>query len=556
MKKIRILPLILLLCLLLSALAPGALALDDPALDARAAVLADLDTGQVFVSKNADAKMYPASLTKVMTVLLAVEAIENGTVSLYDEVTASADSTADMVEDGSTANIQPGETMTLENLLYCALVESANEACNIIAEYIGGSISAFVDMMNARAAELGCTGTHFANPHGLPDDNHYTTANDLYLITREAVSHDLFMEICNTVDYTVPATNMSEERHLSNTNGLINADSPYYKGYYYEYAKGVKTGHTSAAGYCLISTAEKDGVHLVAVVLGCTGVQNGDGTLTYNNFVDTINLYNWVFNNFSQQEILSSAELVAEVPVAMGADADSVTLRPKDVVTALLPNDADTSGFERQITIYSQQGGESLQAPVSAGEVLGEITVSKDGVVYGTTALVASTSVQLSKLQYMKSQVRNVMDLLWVKIAFWVLIIALVLYLLLVIRYRTLHKRHQREQRRVRQAQERQQEQKERTRIFANGDAEPAGQQAAASSRQTQPPAAVKAARPAAKPAPSDTPTVETFTPDGSLRRIQTEAERNQQKRDYFEEFFRQRDEEERRQQDDGADKK
>ncbi|NCB52571.1 MAG: D-alanyl-D-alanine carboxypeptidase [Clostridia bacterium] len=531
MKKIKIFPVFLLLFLFLSVWSPSALALDDPQVTAKAVLLADADSGRIFFSQNADMKMYPASLTKIMTVLLAVEAVDRGDVSLDDEVTCSEECLAGMDEDGSTANIVAGETMKLRDLMYCALVESANEACNVIAEYIGGSIGNFVQMMNDRAGELGCTGTHFANTHGLPDENHYTTAADMYLITMEAINQDLFMEICNTAKYTVSATNMTGERELSNTNGLINADSPYYKGYYYEYARGVKTGHTSAAGYCLISTAEKDGMHLVAVVLGGIGTENGDGSLTYGNFVDTISLYDWVFNNFSIHEILKSSELVCEVDVAMGADGDSVTLRPKDVVTALLPNDVDTSAFERKITIYSDESGEELAAPVDAGEVLGEITVSKDGVVYGSTYLVASTSVELSKTQYMKEQVRTALDLVWVKIIFWLLIIILIVYALLVIRYRTLHKRHQKEARRARQERERRREEDEMTRIFKEGE----------SRKKTPSPP---------KP-PAEGPKVDYFSKEDVKARHtvkigSTMPDKDQEKRDYFEEFFRQRREEEK----------
>ncbi|MEG1790164.1 MAG: D-alanyl-D-alanine carboxypeptidase family protein [Oscillospiraceae bacterium] len=528
MKKIKILPIILIICAVFSFMAPAALALDDPNVTAQAVVLADAASGRVFFSRDMDKKMYPASLTKIMTVLLAIEAVDRGDVSLYDEVTSSANSVVGMVEDGSTANIVPGEKMSLENLLYCAMVESANEACNIIAEYISGSVADFVKLMNDRAKALGCTGTHFVNTHGLPDNDHYTTAHDMYLITQEAISRDLFMEICNTVNYTVPATNFSDERKLSNTNGLINADSRYYRGCYYEFAKGVKTGHTSSAGYCLISTAEKEGMRFVCVVLGGVGTQNADGSMTYGNFVDTISMYNWVFNNFSVQEVLSSSELVREIDVSMGADVNSVTLRPKDVVTALLPNDEKVADFERRITIYNEQNGEELVAPIAAGQVLGEITVSKDGVVYGSTALVASTSVELSRMQYMKHQVKTALDLVWVKIIFWVLIIALAAYALLVIRYRILHKRHLKNARRVRVEREKLREAEDMTRVFRNTE-------------ETKAP-------PRAPSAPSEQK-VEYFAPDDGKTRqpISPDTEqkdRDKARRDYFEEFFRRREEE------------
>ena len=220
MKKIKLLPIILILTLLVSALGLPALALEQPEINSPRAVLMDAASGRVFYEKDADSQAYPASLTKVMTVLVAVEAIERGEFSLTDSVTASERCLEGMVDDGSTAGIVPGETMPLQDLLYCALLASANEACNVIAEYVSGSVEAFVEQMNALAAELGCSGTHFANTHGLPDDDHYTTARDMAVIYREAISHELFAEISGSVGYTAAATNVSGERQLSNTNSL------------------------------------------------------------------------------------------------------------------------------------------------------------------------------------------------------------------------------------------------------------------------------------------------------------------------------------------------
>ena len=239
MRKIKILPLILMFSFALALLCPGALAADEdtgidpaPELESAAAAIVDADTGRLLYGLNADEQRYPASLTKTMTVLLAVEAIERGDAASDDVVTAGDEAVQGMVEDGSTAGIQPGETMSLLNLMYCAMLGSANEACNIIAVHISGSIDAFVADMNERAAALGCTGTHFANTHGLPDTDHYTTASDFARITREAMSHDLFLEISSTTTYTVPATNLSAERQLPNTNGLINPETQLYPGNY------------------------------------------------------------------------------------------------------------------------------------------------------------------------------------------------------------------------------------------------------------------------------------------------------------------------------------
>lgn len=439
MKKFRFPSLILIFALMLTLFAPSAAALNDPTVDAYGAMLMaiDGDTETVLYAKNETDLMYPASTTKIMTVLLAVEAIEAGTVGLTDPVTAMPGFNADQIEGGTTIWMGLGEVMPLEDLLYAAMVASANEVCNVIAEYIGGSVAGFVEMMNQRAAELGCTNTHFVNTHGLPNADHYTTTQDLAIIAREAISHDLFMEICNTVEITLPATNLAAERKLSNSNSLINPNNPLYPGdYLYDGAAGVKTGHTNDAGYCLVSTAERDGVRLLSVVMNAQAYPLDNGNWYYGHFADSATLYDWAFENFSYQEIVKSTEIVADVPVAMGADTDSVSARPSTSITALLPNDVDLTTFSREVTITSETTGEELTAPVAAGQILGEITVSRDGVVYGSAALVASTGVELSRAQYMKGQLSETLRLPAVIITFWILVVLMTLYLLLVVRYR------------------------------------------------------------------------------------------------------------------------
>lgn len=443
MKKYKFLVLFLIICILsVNIISPAAYAVSDPAPSSNEVMLVDATTGNIVYAKNENNKAYPASLTKVMTVMLAVEAIEKGKVALTDNVTAGKDINAGLSDDGSSSGIVPGETMTLENLLYCAMLSSANEACNIIAEYIGGDIQTFVGMMNSRAAELGCTGTHFANAHGLPDKNHYTTASDFAKISLAAISHPLFAKICNTVTRTVPATNVSKERTLQNTNGLINVNSELYPGYLYQYAAGVKTGHTTDAGYCLVSTATKDGVKLLCVVLGGKEVDTS-GKPKYTNFLDSILLYNWAFQNFSYHDILKTTDLVKDLPVKMGKNADFVTVHPETAVRALLPNDEDNSTFEQKITIYNEDKKTDLVAPVQAGTALGEISIERNGVVYGTSKLVASTSIDLSYSQFIKAKIANTL-----KKPLVILFILLVLaffgaYVYLVVRYKRGKRRYQ-----------------------------------------------------------------------------------------------------------------
>ena len=218
--------------LLLSLLLPGAaLAVEDPAPQATAALVVDATYGEVLYEMNIHEKRYPASITKIMTALLTLEAVDRGELSLDDIITAPPGIHNGLTANSTTQNIRNGEQMTLEDLLYCTLVASANEACNVLAHAVAGGIDPFVERMNLRAAELNMTGTHFTTTHGLHHDNHYTTAWDIWLVSNEAMKNQTFREMVATKSYTVPATNVSKERTFYNTNGLLTAWK--YSGYVY-----------------------------------------------------------------------------------------------------------------------------------------------------------------------------------------------------------------------------------------------------------------------------------------------------------------------------------
>ena len=236
---------------------------------------------------------------------------------------------------------------------------------------------------------------------------------------------------------------MSAERQLSNTNGLINPETQLYPGNYYEYARAGKTGHTNDAGYCLTSLAEKDTTRLICVVLGGKMLQGTDGAYRYTNFTDSRALYNWVFNNFSKQEVLSTTELVTSVQVDLAEDNGQAALRPETAVTALIPNKGfDASTIERNVVIYSESNGTTLTAPIASGTVLGEVTLSLDGVVVGSSNLVTSSTVELARSEYMKQEIAAFFSNIWVDIIILVLLVAVGLYIFSVVRYRKLHKRH------------------------------------------------------------------------------------------------------------------
>lgn len=289
----RLLALLLSLVLMAGFLVPAAAgdllieqdapAADDISVTAYAAYLMDMDTGVTLYQYKADDKNYPASTTKVMTAYLCLKYGDP-----KDIVTVESSAFEDLSQAASTGNLVVGETMSVHRLLQSLLVVSASEAANVVAEYISGSREKFVDLMNQEAQELGCTGTHFANCHGLPNSDHYTTARDLAIIAQAAMEYEEFREIVGSAITTLAATNVHGTQQITSTNGVLPGSS--YPDYSYPYAIGIKTGHTSVAGYCLVSAADKDGRRLLCVVMGC-----GSRTAS---FSQTVRLFEWGYANY------------------------------------------------------------------------------------------------------------------------------------------------------------------------------------------------------------------------------------------------------------------
>ncbi len=361
-------------------------AADSITVAAKSALLIDVNSGNVLMEQNADEKRYPASLTKIMTALVVSERC-----SLTDSVTVHPDTFSDLIPDGSSVSLREGEVMTVEHLLYCMLLASGNDAANALAIHTAGSLETFYDLMNRKAADLGCTNTHFANAHGLQNPDHYTTARDLYRITRAFIQNSTLLRISNTVSYVIPATNKSSPRILSSTNYLINGNSTIR--YLYTLARGIKTGTTSAAGHCLISSAEKNGLYLVSIVLGADKDADTGNIMS---FVETKRMLEWAFNNFTYHALINAATPIVEVPVSMGQDADSVTAVTQTGVTCLMYKDFDPAGVVVTPWLYEN----ALVAPIVKGQVLGEADIAYEGVSYGRVKLVALTGVERSNFDY------------------------------------------------------------------------------------------------------------------------------------------------------------
>ncbi len=409
MKK-RLFSIFFLLALCLS-LVPPVFALDFE-VDARAALLIDVGTGEVLYEKNSHTRSFPASITKVMTALLTFEAIDAGKLTLDQAITAGEEATQ-LPKDASTVGIKVGEVMTVEDLLNCLLIPSANEAGNVLAEAISGSVSEFVQQMNDRAEQLGCEDTHFMNPHGLHDDNHYSTAWDIYLITTAALKYDKFREICGSKAHTVPETNLSKPRELHSTNYLISTWKTGWPGYYYADARGVKTGYTPEAGYCLVATAERDRRQLISVVLGAERVTLEDGTKETRSFTETARLFDHGFEDFKTMTLLEPDELVCEVPVDLSGETDHVVAHPAKGLERMVPADLTPEKLTRTIELKSER----VDAPISEGDELGTITVSYGDTVYGTVPLLALNDVTASWLLTKKRDVTDFLARPWVKYA-------------------------------------------------------------------------------------------------------------------------------------------
>ena len=353
---------------------------DAPEISSGTAVLIDNKTNRVLYDKNANERMFPASTTKIMTAILVLENCD-----LDETVTASYDALMSIPEGYVTAEIQGEEQFTVEQLLEMLLVHSANDAANVLAEYVGGSIESFISMMNTKLNELGLTNTHFTNPYGLQEDNHYTTAYDLAEIMQYCIQNDDFRRIAGSVSCSIPATNKSGVRSYTSTNQLILPDSPNY----YSYVTVGKTGFTTEAGRCLVSCAYRNDIELTCVILG--GTLSPDGISS--RFTDSITLYEYGFNHFSLKNIANPGDIITAIEVPNATPSTkSLDLAFVDSIYALVNNsDLDTNHIPE---IYLNS---DISAPIAEGDVLGKAIYTIDGISYEAD-IVATHTVENSQL--------------------------------------------------------------------------------------------------------------------------------------------------------------
>lgn len=329
-----------------------------PEVSSHSACVIDIDTGRILAAKNENEKSEPASITKIMTALIALENADIKKVVTIPSAAAGV--------EGSSIYIKAGEKYSLEDLLYGLMLRSGNDAATAIAIDVAGSVDAFVEKMNQKAQELGCTGTHFNNPHGLPDEKHYTTAHDMALITAAALRNDTFVKIVSTKNYTAEPDGAGETRSWQNKNKLL---------WQYEGAIGVKTGYTKSAGKTYVGAAERNGIRIAVVVLGAKDMWG-----------DAATLLDDAFASYQQVDLIKDGQSTGVTPVLEGLSSEVEGITEGSLSKTLTKEEQ-----ERIVTKCVYQT--PLYAPVAKGDIIGSMQVYLDDEMIGSVPIVAAADV-------------------------------------------------------------------------------------------------------------------------------------------------------------------
>lgn len=404
-----------------------------------AVLMVNMDSDQVVYEKEADTKRYPASTTKIMTYIVAVENIDDLDNTRVEVKQKIIDELLNTGSSMSYMGDHVGEKVKVIDLLYSMMVPSGNDAALILADYVGGGdVSKFVDMMNKKAEELGCENTHFTNPDGLHDTDHYTTARDLYKITSYALTLPRFAEISNTTEYTCEG----DDTPLTTTNYLIDE----YRGgeYYYMYAKGIKTGTTDEAGRCLVTTASADGYSYLLVLLGAP-YKEGEQE-EYFTFYDAADLFRWALVDLELQTIKSPSTPVCEAKVKLAWNKDTVTLVPEKSLNAIVPKDIKPANI-----VVETDVPEELEAPLYTDKPVGTATVYYVDSEGGEKQKIATVNL-VPEEQIDKSGIKAVLDVIgtiWKSAWFLVVIGVIVLIVVIYIIAAKIHRARVRKKRQV-----------------------------------------------------------------------------------------------------------
>lgn len=373
----------------------------------------DDDSYPVVAQKNIDERLYPASLTKIVTAMVTLENVKD--VNVKTKMSQAAYD-ASVGTGAQVAGITVGEELSVDTLLYLTMVHSACDACEVLAEFVGGTKENFVKMMNDWVKKVGCNDTNFTNPSGLHDDNHYTTARDMSKITLAALKNANFVKYSTTTEYEYKGYT------LPHTNLMLH---PGYVTYYYEYAQGIKTGSTEQAEYNVIVKASKDGYNYLAIVMKSPQQKiKNQSYLTKCSFVDAKSLFEWAFDSLKYTTIVAKDEVIGEVSVENGKDADTVALVAANDTNVIVPVGLDKSA----VIIEIQEKPSSLQAPVTKGQKVCSANIIYGDEVIASVPLVAAKTVELSTFLKVINAIKAFFGLTVVKVILVIAFLAIVLY--------------------------------------------------------------------------------------------------------------------------------
>lgn len=391
----------------------------------------DDDSYPVVAQKNIDERLYPASLTKIVTAMVTLENVKDVSVKTKMSQAAYDASVGTGVQ---VAGITVGEELSVDTLLYLTMVHSACDACEVLAEFVGGTKENFVKMMNDWVKKVGCNDTNFTNPSGLHDDNHYTTARDMSKITLAALKNANFVKYSTTTEYEYKGYT------LPHTNLMLH---PGYVTYYYEYAQGIKTGSTEQAEYNVIVKASKDGYNYLAIVMKSPQQKiKNQSYLTKCSFVDAKSLFEWAFDSLKYTTIVAKDEVIGEVSVENGKDADTVALVAANDTNVIVPVGLDKSA----VIIEIQEKPSSLQAPVTKGQKVCSANIIYGDEVIASVPLVAAKTVELSTFLKVINAIKAFFGLTVVKVILVIAFLAIVLYVYIF--FKSLNKKKKVEKRR------------------------------------------------------------------------------------------------------------
>ncbi len=337
-------------------------------IDAKASLIVELNSGKIIHEENAEDKNFPASVTKILTAILVLENCE-----LDDVATVTQSAISNIPSGYVIAPLFVGEKMKVEDLLYALMLKSANDGEYVLAEHVGGSVDGFSDMMNKKAEEIGCKNSHFVNPNGIHNSDHYTTAYDMYLISKYAMENKTFVKIVSTYQYALPATNKysRSDRIMKNTNNFINPTSRFYD----KNVKGIKTGTTLQAGNCLITDTTKNGFDVITVILGAKTKDS--------KFSETKKMINYMFENYEYTVVHKKGDIIKNIEVKKATKATkNLNLVISDEIKVMNNTKTKVNEIEPEITL-----NENIVAPINKGQELGTIKYTVEGLEYNAKLL-------------------------------------------------------------------------------------------------------------------------------------------------------------------------